>query len=243
MLALIDGDVLLHACLWGTKNLEEAKDKLNFAITEWMDGSFCSDAIIAVGPLEGKNFRDDIYPLYKQTATRVKGRKDKIAHFYEAKDYLYGLPDVLVADNEEADDLIGILSGEVEESVIISSDKDLDQLPGNHWNPGILLATKKPIYYTQNLAAANRFFLKQMIMGDGVDNIPGIRGLGKGKAEAICSQYDDYQMLAHIVVELYQEHYGEEWLNYFLSNGKMLYLRRKSYENFTLPLSYERFAT
>jgi DNA polymerase-1 len=208
-----------------------------------MDGSFCDDAIIAVGPLDGKNYRDDIYPAYKQTATRVKGRKDKIAHFYEAKDYLYGLPNVLVADNEEADDLIGILANQTEDAVIISSDKDLDQLPGRHWNPGILLKTRTPVLYEQSLEAANRFFLKQLVMGDAVDNIPGLPSIGPVKGEAFCSGYDSYQALALGVVELYKTYYKNEWENYFLSNGKMLYLRRKSYENFTIPLFYERFGT
>lgn len=241
MLALIDGDVVLHSCLWGTKNVQEARDKIDFAIGEWKDGAFCDAAVIAVGPWEGKNYRDDIYPDYKQTATRVAGRKTKLPHFYAAKDYLYSLPDVLIADNEEADDLLGILSNDTADCVIISSDKDLDQLPGNHWNPGILLADRKPVYYTQTLEEANRFFLTQMIMGDGVDKIPGLPGLGRGKAEVIASEYSCYQDLAVAVIELYKKYYTDQWENYFLSNGKMLYLRRRSYENFTLPLYEGKF--
>lgn len=241
MLALIDGDVLLHSCLWGTTNLAAAKDKLDFAINEWMLGSFCDDVIIAVGPANGKNYRDDIYPDYKQTATRVKGRKEKLDHFYEAKDYLYSLPEVVEADYEEADDLIGILSTEVMDSVIISSDKDLDQLQGNHWNPGILLKSREPIYYVQSKQQADRFFLKQMIMGDAIDKIPGLPKFGPVKASAISAECEYSQQLAEKVLELYKEIYKEEWENYFLANGKLVYLRRKPYESFNLNLYKERF--
>jgi len=240
MLALIDGDVLLHSCLWGTKNLQEAKDKLDYSINEWMLGSFCDDAVIAVGPADGKNFRDDLYSEYKQTATRVKGRKEKLDHFYEAKDYLYSLSNTLIADNEEADDLIGILSTQCMDSVIISSDKDLDQLPGNHWNPGILLKSREPIYYVQSKQQADRFFLKQMIMGDPIDKIPGLPKVGPVKAAAISAEYGFSQELAERVIQLYKEIYEDEWLNYFLANGKLLYLRRYPYETFTMKLYEER---
>ena len=241
MLALIDGDVILHSCLWGTTSLKAACQKIDVAIEDWTLGAFCDDVVVAVGPVEGKNYRDDIYPDYKQTATRVAGRKVKLPHFNETKEYLYSLPSVIVAENEEADDLLGIMTTSYPQSVVISSDKDLDQLPGNHWNPGILLADKKPRYYQQSVEAANRFFLKQMLMGDAVDKIPGLPGLGVKTANLIIEKHETYLGLAEAVLSQYQEIIGEDWESFFLSNGKMLYLRRHSYEQFTLPLFYERF--
>ena len=242
MRALIDGDVILHSCLWGTKNFEEAKGKIEFSLESWSDGAFCSERIVALGPEEGKNYRDDIYHLYKQTATRVKGRGVRLEHFYQTKEYLYSLPDALVADNEEADDLLGILLyDDPENSVVITSDKDLDQLPGLHYNPGILTKDKKPIFYEQKEEDANRFFLKQMLMGDGVDKIPGIPGLGVETADKLIADIKPYQAVAELVIEEYKKRLKDDWYNWFLANGKLLYLRRRCYENFTMDLYQKRF--
>jgi hypothetical protein len=79
----------------------------------------------------------------------------------------------------EADDSIGIDMAHDAEGVICTIDKDLNMLPGRHydWNKQIKYKVPEP--------EAQRWFLTQLLTGDGVDNVPGIPGMGEKKAAAI----------------------------------------------------------
>ena len=238
MIALIDGDVLLHATLWETTNEKDALTKLHKNIGDYTDYAYCNECIIAVGPPDGKNYRDDLYPDYKQTAMRVKGRGERPEHFKKVKEYLYSLENVVVADNIEADDLLGILSQQLgSQSVIVTVDKDMDQLEGIHYNPKL----HRERYYVVNQRQADLFFLKQMLMGDSIDKIPGLPKCGPVKAEAIIASAGTVQEAADLVLDNYFLSYGENWKDYFLANGKLLWLQRKDYDWFTLDKFKEKF--
>lgn len=79
----------------------------------------------------------------------------------------------------EADDAIGISIVENPEGVICTIDKDLNGLPGLHydWN--------KQLKYNVSDNDSHWYFLRQMLIGDATDNIPGIPGMGEVKANAI----------------------------------------------------------
>jgi len=238
LIALIDGDVLLHATLWETTNEKDALTKLHKNIEDYTDYAYCNECIIAVGPPDGKNYRDDLYPDYKQTAMRVKGRGERPEHFKKVKEYLYSLENVVVADNIEADDLLGILSQQLgSQSVIVTVDKDMDQLEGIHYNPKL----HRERYYVVNQRQADLFFLKQMLMGDSIDKIPGLPKCGPVKAEAIIASAGTVQEAADLVLDNYFLSYGENWKDYFLANGKLLWLQRKDYDWFTLDKFKEKF--
>jgi len=238
LIALIDGDVLLHATLWETTNEKDAVSKLMYNIEDYADGAFCEDYIIAVGPREGKNYRDDLYPEYKQTTMRVKGRKEKPEHFYKVKDFLYSLDSVVIADNIEADDMLGILSRQLgDDCVIVTVDKDMDQLSGIHYNPKY----NKERYYIVDQEQADRFFLKQLLMGDSMDKIPGLPKYGPIKAEGIVNSFPTVKEAASAVLDHYFLVYDKDWVNYFLANGKLLWLQRKDYDWFTLERFKESF--
>lgn len=228
-IALIDGDVLLHASVWETRSFEEAKSKLLFNIQDYCDGAFCEDYIIAVGPLTGKNFRDDLYPQYKQTATRVKGRGERPTHHNDAKDFLYSLPTVTIADYCEADDLIAQWATSLgDKSVIVTIDKDLNQIPGHHYSP------KFEKYFVVSEQEAKEFFLYQLMIGDSMDKIPGVEGIGPKKADLLIKQSKgDLNTLATAVLGLYKMKYNDQWKNTFLANAKLLYLQRQERDYYT----------
>lgn len=238
MIALIDGDVLLHATLWETTNYQAAVDKLKYNIEDYTDGAFCNECIIAVGPRNGKNYRDDMYPDYKQTTMRVKGRKEKPEHFIKVKEFLYERDEVVVGDNIEADDLLGILSRQLGDNcVIVTVDKDMDQLSGIHYNPKY----NKERYYIVDQEQADRFFLKQLLMGDAMDKIPGLPKYGPIKAEKIIDSCTTVLEAASTVLDHYFMTYDKDWENYFLANGKLLWLQRKDYDWFTMDRFKESF--
>lgn len=148
---------------------------------------------------EGKTFRDDIYPAYK--ATRDAPPSDLIAQvpriFQMSK--LFGVP-VLNEEGAEADDVIATL---VEKTLndpkhegvdisIISKDKDLQQLIG----PRVKMVD---IHTGDVLDDANfiekRGFTPQQVvdllalMGDKVDNIPGVDGIGPKTAAKLLDEF------------------------------------------------------
>lgn len=228
--ALIDGDVLLHWSAWNTNSIDDCISNYNKTLASWVEVPFCSDFIVCVGPRDGKNFRDDIYPEYKQTTMRVTGRDRHPDHFYQFKNWIYEQTDTIIADNIEADDLLGIYSHQIN-SVIVSVDKDLNQLEGFHYNP----RKKEERVYYQTAEEANLFLLEQLVKGDPMDKIPGIPGWGNHKAsQFIRERSHDPAEAARGVLDLYRKTYNEGWLNYFLFNGKLLYLMRRDYDWFTM---------
>lgn len=143
--------------------------------------------------LTGKNnFR------YRVAITKpYKGnRKDRAKPRYLSalRDYVISEWDAVVANGCEADDLLGIHSGTG--TVIVTNDKDLDQIPGRHFN----WVTGED--YDVGERAAEFYLMKQMLTGDVADNIPGIPGMGEKKAFALLSETED---LRSAVIDVYKQ--------------------------------------
>ena len=144
--------------------------------------------------LTGKdNFRKELTDTYK--AHRKDQRKP--VHFQAAFDYMINMWDAEVVNGMEADDLLGIRQSD--ETIICTKDKDLDMIPGKHFNFG------RGEMYTVDEDSAHKFFWLQMITGDRADNIWGIPGMGPKRAEAFLSSLDPHRW-PDAVLELYEEH-------------------------------------
>jgi len=91
----------------------------------------------------------------------------------------------------EADDALGILATglakEGEEVVIVSGDKDLNQIPGHHYWP-FKPQGERHWYITPNEGLFN--FYTQVLIGDSTDNVKGCKGVGKISAEKIVREFD-----------------------------------------------------
>ena len=68
-------------------------------------------------------------------------------------------------------------------------------------------------------------------MGDSDDNIPGLPKWGPIKARKYLQEHN---YSADSVLELYKKTYEDEWVDYFLSNGKLLFIQRYPDDHFTL---------
>ena len=232
--ALIDGDVLLHWALWGTKSLNDFKKNVEETLPDWVEAPFCEDYILALGSPDGKNYRDDVFPDYKQSSTRAAGRKKRVAHSKASRGWLNQRDDSFVADNIEADDLLGIWATDLGgEGVIVTVDKDLDQIPGPHYNP-----RRNQLYHVSEQEAAD-FFLLQMLTGDPMDNIPGVMQLGPVKSKAILETAEDKPKE---VISQYQRVYGDDWQSHFLTNGKLLFIQRRADQHFTFKTYEELYS-
>lgn len=118
-----------------------------------------------------RNFRDTIWRTKKYKGNRTVERPK---HLEALRQALISRWFAVVSQNQEADDDIGVQSGG--DTVVCSTDKDLDQIPGWHYN-----FTKDELYWITP-EDAEAYFWEQVISGDQVDNIPGLPGWGPVKA-------------------------------------------------------------
>ena len=132
--------------------------------------------------IKGKdNFRVILEPTYKAHRKKVEG--DLYEALSYAHSYMRSFHSACQADGMEADDLVSIWAHESmqknQDFTIASIDKDLLQIPGNHYN--FVSSTHRHVDHD----AAHLNLMLQCLSGDQSDNIPGIRGIGPKKAKHI----------------------------------------------------------
>jgi DNA polymerase-1 len=83
----------------------------------------------------------------------------------------------------EADDVMGILSGSIKDCVLVSDDKDLLTIVGEHFN--VKKHEHGSPYETRWITPflADYHWYGQMMTGDGADTYPGCKGMGPIKVE------------------------------------------------------------
>ena len=163
----------------------------------------------------GSDYRKKLYPEYKanrpekdEDLTRQKKNAEKIL-----KDYI-GLP-VLKYSGFEADDAIGSISQITKEkyqTIVVSPDKDLAQLVQNN---EILLMKKFKNKDGKGYKLFDEKTVKEdfginpnqipdwlALMGDTVDNLPGIKNIGEKTASKLISKYMSIEHLLAIVHEM-----------------------------------------
>lgn len=219
-LAVIDGDVLLYQSMWGMKTLKEAKEKFDSVFQETLDSVFATDYVMAFGG--PNNFREVLYADYKKSSSRMKSKSNKPEWFNDLKSYAANLEGACLCDGYEADDMVRIWAEEARAVawpfVVISIDKDLDCIPGKHNRRGFI--------YDIDEDYADYFYWKQILMGDTVDNIPGIKGCGPVKADKLLNGLSDHKARRAAVCKAYNEAYGEEGYEYLIANGRLIHIWR-----------------
>ncbi len=143
----------------------------------------------------GPTFRDAIYPRYKaQRAPMPDDLRSQIAPIHEVVGLLGWR--VLAVPGVEADDVIGTLAhaaeGQGMEVVVSSGDKDLAQLVTEHVAIIDTMSGKR-----RDLAGvqaefgvpASRMLDYQTLMGDAVDNVPGVDKVGPKTAAKWLAEY------------------------------------------------------
>ena len=220
MEALLDGDIYAFRVACTTENDNEA-------IAVYRVNEMIENTLAEVEASEYKlfftspdNFRKHIYPEYKANRTATKPK-----HLQFLRDYLVKEWGASISEGEEADDLIAIRATTLgDDSIIISLDKDFDQVQGWHYN-----FVKQKKYYV-SAEEGLRFFYKQILMGDKADNIVGIKGVGPVKAEKMLAKATTPESLYAVCLEAL----GAERT---LENGQLLWLRRTPNQLWQAPLT------
>lgn len=190
MILLLDADMLLFKAMASTEvevelmpdvwtrhsELGYAREKYWEQITLWVDQCGASYDDVWHCFTDKSAFRRDLFPDYKHNR---KGKAKPIAYanmraeiMQEDKAFMF--------EKVEADDLLGIFStmDMGEETIIVSGDKDLMQIPGKHlWIDGNIVE--------QSYEDAERFTYEQILCGDSTDGIQGCPTIGKVNAKRI----------------------------------------------------------
>ena len=196
-LILVDGSSYLfrayHALppLTNSKGLNTGAAKGVIGMIRKLMADYAGDQVVVVFDAKGPTFRNDIYPAYKANRPPMPEElREQIAPIH-ATIRAMGLPLVCI-EGVEADDVIGTLaleaSGAGRKVVISTGDKDMAQLVNEHVT----------LINTMNNTAMDRAGVIEKfgvppeliidllaLMGDKVDNIPGVAGVGEKSATAL----------------------------------------------------------
>jgi 5'-3' exonuclease len=120
-----------------------------------------------------ENFRKQIDPEYK-----ANRKSEKPQWLEPVREFLIEEWQAKVCGGYETDDALSMRATELGPGkfVICSIDKDLKQIPGDHYN------FVKLEHFTIDIYQAAKHFWASMLIGDTADNIRGVDGLGQVKA-------------------------------------------------------------
>lgn len=222
MIALIDGDLIAYRCSASANDepLEVAVLRCDNLMRQLIQETNADEYMCFLsGPT---NFRKEINPEYKAN------RKDQEPPKWlqECKEFLITEWKAKMVEYLEADDLLGI--NQTQNSIIVSLDKDLRMIPGEHYSWEISTAkwTKQAEFSTVTLFGGLQTFYKQLIIGDTTDNIFGISGLGPVKARKLIDHLETEDEMFDCVRNLYNDD------DRFLINCTCLWIMQKSEETF-----------
>ena len=220
MLALIDGDLVLYRSAASAENedfsvaVDRASDLLKRLVLETNSEGYKFF-------LTGKhNFRKTVYPEYK--ANRLATPKP--IHLEALRKFAVTEFNAEVIDLMEADDAMGIY--QTDQTIIISLDKDMLQVPGKHYSWGISGTShgkewvREAKFRDVTKIEGLRHFYKQCIMGDTSDNVKGVVGLGEKTAEKMLK---DCTMEVEMFNKVRNAYNNDQE---FLLNGRVLYILR-----------------
>ena len=213
--ALIDADSLCYAVGFSSNDVDEALavSRLESTMVELCMELDCEDY---KGFLTGKgNFRVELAKTVPYKGTRPT---EKPVHLQALREHLVSSWGFVVVDGIEADDAVGIEAYKLpeDETIMVHIDKDLNQFRGHHYN-----YRKKEKYYVSEFEGWYNFYL-QILTGDRIDNIEGLKGIGPAKGAKILKDCTTVEDLYDAVLKAYD---GDTVR--VLENGQLLYLQRK----------------
>lgn len=233
---LIDGDGLAYYCAGGDdKSPAEARLWLWEKVTSAQRAARAEEVrLLLTSDTSPKGYRYAIATVKPYQGQR-KSHKPKNWQFL--RDYMLTADHpwlVEVTDQQEADDLFARYAHHDSRYVIMTHDKDMRMIPGLHltWKTHELVdATSGFSVLHDDKEYGHKWFWLQMLMGDPVDNIPGLpkyngKNIGeKGAAKALADTRDNLEAAA-IVFAGYEAHYGEGWRTHVLEQASLLWMRR-----------------
>lgn len=199
-------DFALEACKTSIENIRNKTKAVELDI--WFSGENNSRLYIAVTQ------------PYKGNRTQPKPK-----YLNSVKEFLRNEYGARITDLGEADDMLGIRSGEFgDASFICTLDKDLDQIPGWHYN------WVDDRTYKVSKKEADFNFYRQVLSGDPTDNVPGLPGVGDKIASSILEGATSRRDLFERTWRSYCDRAGkgsikDTW-RYFVEQSNLIFIPR-----------------
>lgn len=214
-LLMIDGNSMANRAFYGVPHLTNAKGVPTNAVYGFLNTlqsvieRFQPDALFVAFDISKKVFRHERYADYKGTRTGMP--EDLLVQMPLIKEALgYMNIETFGLEGYEADDIIGTMSAHQTalggESIILSGDRDLFQLVGEHvtvcfpQSKGQEMEIVTPEYLAEHYALTPELVIEMKgLMGDKSDNIPGVAGVGEKTAKKLLADYGTVENLyAHL---------------------------------------------
>ncbi|MCB1985255.1 MAG: DNA polymerase I [Burkholderiales bacterium] len=209
-LLLVDGSSYLYRAYHALPDLRSHENKPTGAIhgvlnmLRRLHKEYHADYSACVFDAKGKTFRDEIYPEYKAHRPRMPDDLAAQIEPLHACIKAMGWP-ILIIDGVEADDVIGTLAKQAVAAdmrcIISTGDKDIAQLVNTHitlvntMNNEVLDSEK---VYAKFGVKPGQMLDYLMLVGDSVDNIPGVEKVGPKTAAKWLEQYGSLEnIIAH----------------------------------------------
>lgn len=229
MIALIDADIVLHRVGYTTENDEEwvAKARTDEMLDGILLATSATDFELYISDDRDKNFRFVISSSYKGNRKQPRPK-----HYDYIKSHLIREWGASIAHEMEADDALGIAQDKTGgETCICSIDKDLLQIPGQHYN------FVKDEWESVTRWEGLKFFYKQILIGDISDNVKGCQGIGPVKASKIIDPIPESEgeeaLCEAVLIAYFKAEKGtppQEVLKHVDVAGKLLKIKQKEDE-------------
>jgi 5'-3' exonuclease len=249
MLALIDGDIICYRAGFGCEKrisftnadgeidhiyeiepVSHALHNVKLILNRMLEDLATHDyKLFLTKDNDPTNFRKSIAKTQEYKGNRKDMKRPE--HYHAIREYMIKSWGAVVIEGQEADDEMGIIQYkhwsetlllEDLNTIICSIDKDLDMIPGHHFN-----FVKKSWYMLEEQDSWATFY-RQMLKGDRVDNIPGIYGIGPVRAEKLIPRDMNKDKMLETVKKIYKENgLSAERLQEI---GDLLWIRREPNE-------------
>jgi DNA polymerase-1 len=209
-LVLVDGSSYLYRAFYALPDLRNRSNEPTGAIYGVLNmlrrlyKEYQPDYSACVFDAKGKTFREEIYPQYK--ANRPPMPADLVSQITPLYDCIraMGWP-LIIEEGVEADDVIGTLAkraiNEQMQCIISTGDKDIAQLVG----PSVQLINTMNNETLDETGVLQKFGVSPTqiidfltLVGDSVDNVPGVEKVGPKTAVKWLNQYGSLDnLIAH----------------------------------------------
>ena len=187
------------------------KELVRLVLEHWnIEGEY--EILMAITDLK-HNFRKDITPEYK--ANRKSKRRPMM--FIRMREWVLENFNVLMIDNLEADDCIGIHADK--DSIMISGDKDFRSIPCRFYD------FMRNEFYNTTKEEAHYFHMYQTLIGDTADNYKGCPKIGEVRAKRLLDEDCSWEA----VVRAYVANGSTE--EEALMNARLSFILQKGYYN------------
>ncbi len=213
-LILVDGSSYLFRAYYALPDLSTSSGQPTgavrgvIAMIRKLTNDFTGSTVAVVFDAPGKNFRDDLYSEYKANrASMPDDLREQIQPIHQIIQAM-GLP-LLVVPGVEADDVIGTLASQAtakaRETIISTGDKDMAQLVSDH----VTLVNTMTETTTDRAGVMDKYGVPPeliidylALMGDSVDNIPGVPKVGPKTASKWLNQYGSLDAVIEHAAEI-----------------------------------------